>query len=245
MIKFSDLLKELKYGKVLFGDPNDDNLNSASVFKKLLKQYSINQEPNTKDETQFLEALTLYFSDYIYKKIDVGVLKELLKLKSKFPKFLDPKESIYTSAYRGTVMNIKDILKQPIRYFNHNEYIIENPKQEIQSKGDTGYLSFSGTYLQAEKFSKINVKNIDKLLQNNSFPVIMEIDMNNPKLLFNTEFTNAISVFQEDEVLLIDNKYKPKSIMIKNPNIIFSSIKYMKKKAPDYYELRRRLKELE
>ena len=35
----------VKYGNVLFGDPNDDNIHSASVFKKLLKQYSINQEP--------------------------------------------------------------------------------------------------------------------------------------------------------------------------------------------------------
>jgi hypothetical protein len=244
MIRLIDLLKEFEYGKQLFSDPKNKSIVDKETFKDTFKNFNIDFEPNTEDETQFLKSLRLYFGDDINKKIDVGVLKYLLQLKSKFPNILDPQKSRYSSAYRGSTMGIDNILKAKIKRYNYNTYIIESPNIEIQSRGATGYLSFSNSYQQAVLFSKVNSKDVSKLISNNRFPIIAEIDLSSPELLFNTEFTKLFSEFDEEEFMLIDTKYKPINIFIQDPNVVFDKIKNIKKQAPKFYELQKHLDSL-
>jgi hypothetical protein len=237
MIKLIDLLKEFEYGTYLFSDLNDKSIVNKQHIKSLLSK----KEPNSNDEKIFLKALNKYFSDNVEKTIDTDVLNKLLQLKSKFPNILDPAKSRYSSAYRGTTINIDILLESDIKFYNFNVYNIESPGIIIQSKGSAGYLSFSNSYQQAELFSKVNSKDINKLISTNTFPIISEIDLTNPKLLFNTEFTRAISEFDEEEFILVDNKFTPSNIFIVNPNDIFSKIKNIKKTAPKFYELQSKL----
>jgi hypothetical protein len=237
MIKLIDLLKEFEYGTYLFSDPNDKSIVNKQHIKSLISK----KEPNSNDEKIFLKALNKYFSDNVEKTIDVDVLNKLLQLKSKFPNILDPSMSRYSSAYRGTTIDIDILLESDIKFYNFNVYIIESPDITIQSKGSTGYLSFSNSYQQAELFSKVNSKDINKLISTNTFPIISEIDLINPNLLFNTEFTRAVSEFDEEEFILVDNKFTPSNIFIANPNDIFSKIKNIKKTAPKFYELQSKL----
>ena len=244
MIRLQDLLKEFEYGKQLFSDPKSKSIVDKEDFKDAFKNFNIDFEPNTKDEDEFLKALRLYFGDDINKKIDVGVLKNLLLLKSKFPNILDPRKSRYSSAYRGTTMSIDDILSAKIKRYNLNTYIIASPNIKIQSAGNAGYLSFSNSYQQAVLFSKVNSKDVSKLISNNKFPITTEIDLSNPKLLFNTEFTKLFSEFDEEEFVLVDTNYKPINIFIQDPDVVFDKIKNIKKQAPKFYELQKHLDSL-
>ncbi len=241
MIRLIDLLKEFEYGKQLFSDPKDKSIVDKETFKDIFKNFNIDFEPSTEDEAKFLKSLRLYFGDDINKKINVGVLKYLLQLKSKFPNILDPRKSRYSSAYRGSTMNIDNILNAKIKRYNLNTYIIASPNITIQSQGAPGYLSFSNSYQQAVLFSKVNSKNVSKLISNNQFPIIAEIDLSNPKLLFNTEFTKLFSEFDEEEFMLIDTNYKPINIFIQDPNTVFDKIKNIKKQAPKFYKLQKHL----
>lgn len=231
------LINEFNYGTNLFSDLNDKSI----VNKKYIKPLISKIEPNTNDEQIFLKALNLYFSDNVEKTIDVGVLKKLLQIKSKFPNILDPSKSKYQSAYRGTTIDIDVLLKSDIKYYNYKEYVIESPNITIQSKGSTGYLSFSNSYHQAKLFSKVNSKDINKLINTNTFPIISNIDLKNPKLIFNTEFTRAISEFNEEEFILVDTEFIPSNIFLVQPNEVFNSIKNLKKTAPKFYELQSKL----
>lgn len=238
MIKLINLLKEFEYGDELFSDLKDKNVVNKNYIKSLISK----AEPNTEDEQLFLKALNRYFSDDITKNVDVNTLKILLQLKSKFPNILDPSMSRYSSAYRGTTIDVDFLLKSDIKPYNYHTYIIKQPKTSIQSKGSVGYLSFSNSYQQAELFSKVNSKDVNKLISTNSFPIVAEINLKNPLLLFNTEFTRAISEFDEEEFILVDNKFTPNNIFIVNPDDIFSKIKNIKKTAPKFYELQSKLK---
>jgi hypothetical protein len=237
MIRLKDLLKEFEYGTYLFSDLNDKSIVNPDYIKSLISK----KEPNTADEREFLKALHKYFSDDTEKIIDINVLKKLLQLKSKFPNILDPAKSRYSSAYRGTTINIDTLLKSNITFYNFKVYNIKSPKITIQSKGSTGYLSFSNSYQQAELFSKVNSKDINKLVANNIFPIVAEIDLKNPKLLFNTEFTKSISEFDEEEFMLVDTKFIPINIFLIRPDDIFSKIKNIEKTAPKFHELQSKL----
>lgn len=237
MIRLIDLLKEFEYGVDLFSDLNDKSVVDSDYIKTLISK----EEPNTADEQKLLKALHKYFSDNVEKNVDVSILKKLLQLKSKFPNILDPTKSRYSGAYRGTTIDIDILLHSNITLYNYKVYNIKSPKITIQSKGSTGYLSFSNSYQQAELFSKVNSRDINKLVANNVFPIIAQIDLKNPNLLFNTEFTRALSEFDEEEFMLIDTKFTPINIFLIQPDDIFSKIKNIKKTAPKFYELQSKL----
>jgi len=243
MIKLKTLLEEFKYGNELFSDLKDKSVVSKNYIKSLISK----AEPNTEDEQLFLKALSKYFSDDVTKTVDASTLKMLLQLKLKFPKILDPTQSEYSSAYRGTTIDIDFLMKSDIKFYNPHTYIIKRPKTTIQSKGSAGYLSFSNSYQQAEIFSKVNSSPIDKLVSTNAFPIVAEISLKNPKLLFNTKFTRALSEFDEEELMLVDTKFTPINIFIASPDEIFKVVKYTKhtkKTAPKFYELQERLKKI-
>jgi hypothetical protein len=240
MIKLINLLKEFEYGTDLFSDIDDENVVNKQYITPLISK----KEPNTNDEKIFLKSLNKYFSDNIEKTIDINVLDKLLQIKSKFPNILDPSKSKYSSAYRGTTIDIDVLLESDIKFYNLNVYNIKSPNITIQSKGSTGYLSFSNSYQQAELFSMVNSKDINKLINTNTFPIISRINLKNPKLLFNTEFTRAISEFDEEEFILVDNKFIPNDIFIAKPNNIFSKIKNIRKTAPKFYELQSKLNDI-
>lgn len=249
MIRLKDLLKEFEYGSQLFADPKDENLVNVEFLDALIAK----PEPNTEDEKKLLKALSDYFSEGVVKTLDINILKKLLQLKSKFPKILDPKKSRNAGfAYRGTTIGIDTLLKaidsgklqQQSRYI----FVIDDPKITIQSKGSTGYLSFSVEMVDAEIFA-VGARSGDRyknLIKQKLFPITAEISSKNPNLLFNPEFVRVLSEYDEEETLLIDTKYTPGAIILTDPGQLLKNLDNEDFPVdPGYYELKKRLEAAE
>jgi hypothetical protein len=94
---YKNIQERLDVGDKLFADEGG----VASLAKRwkgfIDKLYAPDYEPNTEDEEKVLAALMGYFQTN--KSGDLGAyLKDLLPLKSKFPKILDPQLQGYTPA---------------------------------------------------------------------------------------------------------------------------------------------------
>lgn len=246
MIKLIDLLKEFEYGSQLFADPKDENLVNVEFLDDLIAK----SEPNTEDEKKLLKALSDYFSKDVFKNIDIDTLKKLLQLKSKFPKILDPAKSRLHAglAYRGTTIGIDTLLKAidngSLSQIGYRNYVIQNPKITIQSKGSTGYLSFSAESAAAKAFAIGNMagNRYKNLIKQKLFPITAEISSKNPNLLFNPVFVRALSGYDEEETLLIDSKYTPDAIYLTDPYKILKSLDNEDFPVdPGYYELKKQL----
>lgn len=248
MIRLKNLLKEFEYGSRLFADPKDENLVNAEFLDDLIAK----PEPNTEDEKKLLKALSDYFSKDVVKNLDINILKKLLQLKSKFPKILDPKKSRNAGyAYRGTTIGIDTLLKAidngSLFKHSYNVYVIDkidNPKITIQSKGSTGYLSFTAEIVYAESFAIGNMagNRYKNLIKQKLFPITVEISSKNPNLLFNPVFVRALSGYDEEEILLIDTKYTPDAIFLTDPYQILKNLDNENFSVdPGYYELKKQL----
>lgn len=249
MKKLIDILKEFDYGSELFADPND--LYATPYQRKLIGLSK--EEPNTADEAKFVKALAKYTHNES-NPLSPSVLKDLLKLKSKFPKILDPRTSDATdgSAYRGTQIDIDILLNSKIKKIQDGSkwaYVIDNPNVTLKSTKSRGYLSFSVSRGVAAGFSRRAFEGkTDELVGRNKFPVVLEIDLNHPKLIFSPNFINTVTEFREAETLLISKVVKPKRIYIThdvrllrynvNPEFMSDSekVKYSK-----YIELKQKL----
>ena len=110
---FEDFVNEIETGKVLLGEPKGANW--SPIYTDRWKELKIPFEPNTMDEMELLDLLR----DWITKESKnpkLGeFLKQLLPLKKKFPKVLDPTSGreVYdgNTFYRGTLIPLKDVLK--------------------------------------------------------------------------------------------------------------------------------------
>jgi len=247
MIRLIDLLKEFEYGNQLFADPKDEYLVNVEFLDDLISK----TEPNTEDEKKLLKALSDYFSQGVVKNIDVNILKKLLQLKSKFPKILDPNKFNRGRggfAYRGTTIGIDTLLKAidngKLQQQSRGIFVIDDPKITIQSKGSTGYLSFSVEMVDAEIFA-VGARagnRYKNLIKQKLFPITAEISKKNPNLLFNTHFVRALSDYEEEETLLIDTKYTPTAIILTDPYDILKNLDNENFSVDTgYYELKKRL----
>jgi hypothetical protein len=108
---FEQYITEMEYGKELLTDPNA--LPRADYFKKLGLPF----EPNTVEENELIAYLQEWMMNphTAAKDPTLGlILKELLPLKKKFPKILDPKAGRHLyegkSLYRGTTIPLKELI---------------------------------------------------------------------------------------------------------------------------------------
>ena len=250
IIRLKDLLKEFEYGDKLFADIEDENLINPEFLGKLIAKP---EEENTDDEKKLLKALNAYFSKGVLKTIDASILEKLLKLKPKFPKILDPSASAkkLKHAYRGTTVGIDTLLKAinngNLSKAGYNTYVIENPQITIQSKGSTGYLSFSTEMVNADSFALEAAagSRIIKLIKQGLVPITAEVSLKNANFLFNPEFIMAFSDYEEDETLLIDTKYTPSAIYMTDPYRLIKNLDQQSFSVnPGYYELKNKLYDL-
>jgi hypothetical protein len=108
MITLSSLLKETyddRVGNIILGDKDDD-----PIFAKLQKA-KLGSEPDTAFEKRLLKALDFWTRDPASQKwasdeLD-AIKKDIIELRSKFPKIFLPKTPNGTILYRG-IKNISD-----------------------------------------------------------------------------------------------------------------------------------------
>ena len=239
MIRLKNILEELEIGKVLFGDP--DWMSRPDRWKDLKIPY----EPNTDDEKHLIQLLKKWIMEpHKAKDPELGQkLKELLPLKSKFPRVLDPSKGrkIYegTTLYRGTLLPLKDIMNmsgvwQPNNDVNYVGGAISNKSPYIWSavgSGQKGFTSFTPADGVAENFAATIAgeygvmqrdrdydRFVEKMVDNEymgMIPVVLEIPDTYPAALFNPQLTVALTNwFSEYEVLVIGDSVKVSRVNI-------------------------------
>ena len=219
-------LEELDYGKNLFADPTVKQLYTQRGTTKFppLNQYQKflhgdTESPNTEEEIAVLTDI-VNFTRENYNDIDdfKNNAKKLLSLKSKFPKMLDPKQGENTGklVYRGATIPIS-VLQKLASKINpaigeKGLYTIENPGIKITPSSGRGIHSFSSSLIQALDFMDVTAGKYNR--PKFRIPVVFAIDSSEPNLLLNPDFLDILSIFNEQEVMLIGDSFTPKEIYI-------------------------------
>ena len=231
---FEDYIKEaFEYGDQLLSDPD------GVRFRDRLKALKLPEEPNTYDEQRFIEMLQDWFhTEYADSALDT-ILWQLLPLKKKFAKVLDPSKgrNLYEGnmLYRGTMIPLSTVLNLKGNWKRYNgvgllgDAIEMDTKFNWSFKSDKGFTSFTPASEAAEEFAdQISYEDfkpfkpgygIAKKLSENSIggqiPVILKIKDTHPQALFNPQFTTSISAFTaEYEIFVVGARVQVDGIMI-------------------------------
>ena len=231
---FEEFIKEaFDYGDQLLTDPD------GVQFRDRLKALKLPEEPNTHDEQRFIEMLKDWFNHEQIRYALGDILLELLPLKKKFPKVLDPTKgrNLYdgTTLYRGTMLPLHKVLALRGQWKKYNGVglfgaaIEMDVKFKWDFKGDKGFTSFTPASETAEEFAdnisyeefkpfrpgygvtkKLGEGNISGMI-----PVILKIKDTHPQTLFNPQFTTSISPFLDEwEIFLVGSSATVDGIMI-------------------------------
>ena len=247
-MKLKRLIKEFEAGDKLFAD-RGNNAGSTTNWKNWIeKMYAPDYEPNTEDEDKLLTLLSAYLENPDSGDFGSALnLKDLLPLKKKFPKVLDP--SVPSTAreragggstdlagyndhvWRGATMKLSTLQKLLPKgeWFGSPSHDwsagFVNPGITYKSRGSYGFTSFSQSSAQASTFKgKYDEQRVS---------VIIGIKNTHPKLLFTPGFMNALSRYAEYETLFVGKAVKPDIIIINDPRILKQMEADMKAQYPD------------
>ena len=252
---FEAFVNELEVGKVLLGEPM--GMNWRPIDASRWKDLGLPHEPNTIDEKQLIELLR----DWITKESknpDLSkFLKELLPLKKKFPKVLDPTEGrdVYdgTSFYRGTLIPLKDVLRLK-GWFKNNS--VDFPYGAIETtatytwstasqKGFTSLTpaaetadGFAADYMQKNGMKWTDI--INRLADGSGMiPVVIRVEDTHKDIIMNPKVMNAIGGLGEYEVLLIGNRTRTSSVIIPNWEFLEKAAAELEVDLAKYFNLKR------
>ena len=222
-----------EYGDQLLTDPD------GVQFKDRLKALKLPAEPNTYDEQRFIEMLKDWFNHERADGALGSVLRELLPLKKKFPKVLDPSKgrNLYegNTLYRGTMIPLATVLDLKGQWKRYNgvgllgDAIEMDTKFNWSFKSDKGFTSFTPSSETAEEFAdQISyeefkpfrpgygvTKRLGEGNMGGKIPVILKIKDTHPQALFNPQFTTSISVFRtEYEIFVVGASVQVDGIII-------------------------------
>ena len=171
--------------------------------------------------------LELQVKDYIqdYSEINVKLLKNLLKIKSKFPKELDPKSGGNKYGYRGTTFNKEFISKLKVKSESNGitEYEVTS-NLKINSKGDKGFLSFSTDEDVARGFGHYSGY-VDHKKSSDIVGGYVKVSLDNPNFILHPDYMGRLSQDMEyskeseKETLYVGTSYSPESIYVVDKDI--------------------------
>ena len=180
---------------------------------------SLQEKINPDSELQIKK----YIEDY--SEINVDILKDLLKIKSKYPKELDPKSGGNRYGYRGTTFSKEFINKLKVKNKTNGVTEYEVPSNlKINSKGDKGFLSFSTDEEVAKGFGHYSGY-VDYKKSPDRVGGYVKISLDSPNFILHPDYMNSLSKDMEyskeneKETLYIGNSYSPESIYIVDEDI--------------------------
>jgi hypothetical protein len=242
VIKLKNILEELEVGKVLFGDPN--KVIKLDRWQKL----NIEQEPNTEDEDRIIRLLQRWITQPHLGKNDMELgekLKQLLPLKNKFSRVLDPTSGrdLYegTSLYRGTVIPLKDLMNMTGTWSMNNSVgfvggALTNSAPYMWSAIGSGYKGFTSftpddsiaeTFAQSYSFENDTMRTkrdydrfVEKMVDGEymgMIPVVLQIPDTYPTALINPYLSIALTdLFTEYEVFVLGDSIKVPKVNLIN-----------------------------
>ena len=228
---YRDIQERLDVGDKLWADVDGEGKKSWNDF--ISKLYAPDFEPNTEDEEKVLGLLMNYFRTNKSSGLEI-YLKDLLPLKSKFPKILDPQAQDYIPAaseetewvsnggdyaWRGATMPlnqaqklIRDAEYKHTRMFSDRGFVINQPNITYVSRGERGFTSFSSDLRGAIQFKG--------KMGTDAVSVIYGVKKSNPNLVMNPDASDSISMFKENETLYVGDNVQPDVVIINDVRII-------------------------
>ena len=183
--------------------------------------------------------LTKQLKNYIedYTDININLLKDLLKIKNKYPKELDPKVGGNKFGYRGTTFSKEFIDKLKVKSKSNGvtEYEVP-PNLKINSRGKRGFLSFSTDEEVAKGFGHYSGY-VDHKKSPDRVGGYVKVSLDNPNFIIHPDYMGELSKDMEyskeseKETLFIGNSFKPDSIFVVDKDL-FKLINEGKKKDP-------------
>ena len=228
---YKSIREKLNVGDKLWADVDGGGKKSWNDF--ISKLYAPDFEPNTEDEEKVLGLLMNYFRTNKSSGLEI-YLKDLLPLKSKFPKILDPQLQGYIPAasedtewvsnggdyaWRGATMPlsqaqklIRDAEYKHTRMFSDRGFVINQPNITYVSRGERGFTSFSSDLRGALQFKG--------KMGSDAVSVIYGVKKSNPNLIMNPDASDSISMFKENETLYVGDNVQPDVVIINDVRIM-------------------------
>jgi hypothetical protein len=208
MIKLKDILKELEYGEKLFADPSYGT--SSGRYQDLIKQmYDGETESDTEEEQMLFLKLKDYVRQNIWYNDTTKELDDLLKLKAKFPRMLDPASEVEGNmVYRGTNLPPKKIMEliegkrgYDSQYLDTKNGKIFNISGILYSRNKSGYISYTTKPKVAIQFAFSN------FIDDKSWPVVVGVSYNEiaDRALLHPDFAIDLGGYGENEFLVKGN----------------------------------------
>ena len=186
------------------------------------------------DDPNLTNQLKNYIEDY--SDIDVSLLKNLSKIKNKFPKQLDPKVGGNEFGYRGTTFDKDFIKKLKVKSKSNGVTEYEVPSDlKITSRGKKGFLSFSTDEEVAKGFGHYSGY-VDHKKSDNRIGGYVKVSLDNPNFIIHPDYMGELSKDMEyskeseKETLYVGDSFTPKSIFVVDKDLY--KLKEDKKKDP-------------
>ncbi len=186
------------------------------------------------DDPNLTNQLKNYIEDY--SDIDVSLLKNLSKIKNKFPKQLDPKVGGNEFGYRGTTFDKDFIKKLQVKSKSNGVTEYEVPSDlKITSRGKKGFLSFSTDEEVAKGFGHYSGY-VDHKKSDNRIGGYVKVSLDNPNFIIHPDYMGELSKDMEyskeseKETLYVGDSFTPKSIFVVDKDLY--KLKEDKKKDP-------------
>jgi hypothetical protein len=187
------------------------------------------------NDTKVSQQLKNYIEDYT--DINLKLLKDLIKLKPKYPQQLDPREGGNKFGYRGTTFNKEFINKLKVKSSSNGTTEYEVPSNlKITSKGKRGFLSFSTDEDVAKGFGHYSGY-VDHKKSDDRVGGYVKVSLDNPNFILHPDYMGELSKDMEyskeseKETLFIGNSYTPESIIVVDEKIYKENFKDGKKKG--------------
>lgn len=210
MIRLKDILKELDYGEKLFADPSYGT--SSGRYRDLIKQmYDGETEPDTEEEKMLFLKLKDYVKSGKWYKDTTKDIDDLFKLKSKFPRMLDPEEDVLgIMVYRGMKLPPKKIMelirgKRGVEGDDWMEKIFD-VSTTLYSRNKSGYLSYTTSSNIARGFAEIGFYS-EGLDSSKGWPVVVGVLYPEiaDRAILNPKFAVDLGGYGEREFLVKGN----------------------------------------
>jgi hypothetical protein len=186
------------------------------------------------DDSNLNNQLKNYIEDY--SDIDVSLLKNLSKIKNKYPKQLDPKVGGNEFGYRGTTFDKDFIKKLKVKSKSNGVTEYEVPSDlKITSRGKKGFLSFSTDEEVAKGFGHYSGY-VDHKKSDNRIGGYVKVSLDNPNFIIHPDYMGELSKDMEyskeseKETLYVGDSFTPKSIFVVDKDLY--KLKEDKKKDP-------------
>jgi hypothetical protein len=222
------------------GDVSTTNTMEDDNINKLEQEANLKGTMTFRNWTDSLnEGIDDQLKQYIdgdIDMVDVDLLKNLLKFKSKNPEDLDPRTGGNKYGYRGMTFD-KDFIKTlNVKNKSNGTTEYEVPSNtKITSKNDRGFLSFSTDEEVAKGFGHYSGY-VDHKKSPDKVGGYVKVSLDNSNFILHPDYVSKLSQDleyskeSEKETLYIGNSFAPKSIFVVDKDLY--KLKEDKKKDP-------------